>query len=272
MSAKHLTIHLETESYKRFQELCLLCQDQRTIGLAYGRPGAGKSEAAKKFAKWSIVEPNLVGLNRPLVQPEELSACDVLYYLPSITISASRLRTEVGSLRNRFDATLMRIDQQKSPADYAALLSRKYARLLIVDEAYRMKFQALEELRDIHDNWKIGMVLIGDLSLERSLERQPHFADRIGFVQEFKQLQEKEVHEYINQQCDCLALEKPADEIYAAIFWYTQGNLRTLEKLFNLLSRLITLNKDNTIKRDVLDTAREMLLYGLTRADSKQAT
>jgi DNA transposition AAA+ family ATPase len=272
MSGKDMPIHLETESYLQFQELCLLCRDQQTIGLSFGRPGAGKTAAAKKFAKWSVVEPNIVGMNRPLVQPEKLINLDALYYLPSITISASRLRTEVGILRNRFDAALQRVEQQNSPADFAELFAKRYARLLIVDEAYRLKFQALEELRDIHDDWKIGMVLIGDLSMERSLDRQPHFADRVGFVEEFKQLQQYEVDAYINKQIDCLGLEKPDNEIYTTIFWYTQGNLRTLEKLFKLLDRLAKLNQDKTIKRDVLDTARAMLLYGPRQPEAKRAT
>jgi len=46
----------------------------------------------------------------------------------------------------------------------------------------------------------------------------------------------------------------------------------TLKKLFKLLDRLVKLNEDNTIKRDVLDAAREMLLYGLKRTVTKRAT
>lgn len=220
MSANNMTVHLETESYKQFRELCQLCQQQATIGLAFGRPGAGKTDAAKKFARWSTVEPNVTGINRPLVQPDKLFECNALYYLPSINTSASRLRNEVSLLRSRFDSALQRVEQQKSPVLFAELLLKRYAKLLIVDEAYRLKFNALEELRDIQDEWKIGMVLI---------------ADRIGFVQEFKQLYVEEVNSYIDKQVEMLALEKPSDEIYAAVFWYTQGNLRTLEKLFKLL-------------------------------------
>ena len=267
-----MTVHLETESYKQFRELCLLCREQQTIGLSFGRPGAGKTDAAMKFARWSVVGPNVVGIGRPLFQPDQLIECDVLYYLPSISTSAPRLRTETAMLRNRLDAAQQRVEQQNSPTLFAELLTKKYARLLIVDEAYRLKFHALEELRDIHDEWKLGMVLIGDPAMERSLERQPHFADRIGFVQEFKQLQPSEVNTYVDKQIECLKLEKPEEEIYSAIFWYTQGNLRTLEKLFKLLDRLIKLNDDKTIKRDILDAAREMLLYGLNKPFTKRAT
>jgi len=51
---------------------------------------------------------------------------------------------------------------------------KRYGALIIVDEAYRLKYEALEELRDLHDKWKIGMVLIGDPGLEMSLDRQPN--------------------------------------------------------------------------------------------------
>ena len=147
-------MHIETESYKQFRELCLLCRDQKTIGLALGRPGVGKTEAAKKYAKWAIVEPNVVAIIRTLFQPDRLIECDVLYYLPSITTSAPRLRNEIGILRNKFDAALQRVEQQRSPTVFAELLSKKYAKLLIVDEAYRLKFNALEQLRDIMTSGK----------------------------------------------------------------------------------------------------------------------
>jgi len=267
-----MEVHLETDSYMQFRELCLLCREQKTIGLSFGRPGAGKTEAAKKFAKWSFVEPNIVNVNRALVHPEKLVNCDVMYYLPSITVSAARLKTEVGTLRNRFDATLERAENLNSPSAFAELFGKKYATLLIVDEAYRLKFHALEELRDLHDRWKIGIVLIGDPAMERSLDRQPHFAHRIGFAQEFKQLERSEVNSYIDLQNKLLGFEEPEDEIYAAIFWYTQGNLRTLQKLFKLLDRLVRLNEDDKIRRDVLDAARDMLSYGVNKPATKRAT
>ncbi|MDR3503947.1 MAG: hypothetical protein P4L79_15355 [Legionella sp.] len=110
---------------------------------------------------------------------------------------------------------------------------------------------------------------IGDPGLERSLDRQPHFVSRVAFAQVFNQLKPDEANKYVQAKSDLMGLERPADEIYTAIFWYTQGNLRTLEKLFRLLERLVKLNNDTVIKRDVLDASREMLLYGNTRAPEK---
>jgi DNA transposition AAA+ family ATPase len=269
MSESKTTIFLETESCKQFRELCDLCRDQKTIGLAWGRPGVGKTETAKRFAKWSVVEPNVANSTRPLVEPEKLADCNVIYYLPSITTSAPRLRAEISALRNKFDDAVERAKNRQAESAVIDGFSKRYASLIIVDEAYRLGYQALEELRDLHDKWEIGMLLIGDPGLERSLDRQPHFVNRVAFVQAFNQLKPEEANKYIQARSDLMGLERPQEEIYTAIFWYTQGNLRTLEKLFRLLERLVKLNNDTVIKRDVLDAAREMLLYGNLRAPQK---
>lgn len=271
MSEQNSTIFLETESSKQFAELCDLCRDQKTVGLCYGRPGVGKTTTAMRTARWSAVEPNIVSRTRQLVEPEKLIGCNVIYYLPSITTSAARLRAELGALRNNFDDALERANQKLSESAVVEEPGKRYGSLIIVDEAYRLKYEALEELRDLHDKWKIGMVLIGDPGLERSLDRQPHFVNRIAFVQPFEQLKSEEANKYVQMQAKRLGLDLPESEIYTAIFWYSQGNLRMLEKLFRLLERLVKLNNDKTIKRDVLDAAREMLLYANIRPQKSAA-
>ncbi|PZM78826.1 MAG: hypothetical protein DKT66_23285 [Candidatus Melainabacteria bacterium] len=270
MSESNTKIYLETESCKQFSELCDLCRDQRTIGLAWGRPGVGKTETAMRLANWSAVEPNVVNPIRPLVQPEKLVQCNAIYYLPSITTSAARLRKELGAMRNRFDDAVERARNRQAQSAIVQGFGERYAKLIIVDEAYRLGYQALEELRDLHDQWKIGMVLIGDPGLERSLDRHPHFVNRVAFVQAFHALKPEEVNRYIELRSDAMGLQRPQSEIYTAIFWYTQGNLRILEKLFRLLERLVKLNDDTVIKRDVVDAAREMLLYANGAPPAKQ--
>lgn len=264
-----MTTFLETESCKQFAELCDLCRDHKTIGLSWGRPGVGKTATALRLARWSAIEPNIVSRTRPLVAPEKLLGCHVIYYLPSITTSAPRLRAELGALRNNFDDAVERAHLKLSESAIVENLGTRYASLILVDEAYRLNYQALEELRDMHDRWKIGMVLIGDPGLERSLDRQPHFVNRVAFVQPFNQLKPGEANKYVRAQADLMGLEPPEEEIHTAIFWYTQGNLRMLEKLFRLIERLIKLNGDTAIKRDVLDTAREMLMYANIRPSEK---
>ncbi len=51
--------YIESTSYRSFKELCEACRDQEKIGMSFGRPGVGKTEASLLFSDWAIVEANL---------------------------------------------------------------------------------------------------------------------------------------------------------------------------------------------------------------------
>ena len=62
-----------------------------------------------------------------------------------------------------------------------------------------------------------------------------------------------------------MKLQKPADEVYALIFWHSQGNPRSLRNMFMMIDRILKINDDivKELTRDVVETAREMMMYGL---------
>lgn len=225
----------------------------------------GKTEASFRYSNWSLVEANLAVRTGVPVKPEELLDCDILYYKPGITVSAQRLKRELAFLSNQFRNVKERAISWHRPADWAAALQKKQVNLIIVDEAHRLKYLVLEELRDLQEKWEVGIVLIGDTGMERSLGRMFHFAARVLYLEKFEPLSPLEISQYTDKQVELLALPKPSAEVYALIAAYSRGNPRTLGHLFALIQRLLKINDDivQEITVDVVDMAREMMLVGL---------
>lgn len=263
---------LESVSHFNFVELATVCRDDKKIGLCFGKPGIGKTLSAKKFCNWPTIEANLAPRNGVPVEPATMMLCDSVYYLPSVTVSAPRLRSELNLLKNKFEDAFLRAVNWQKPADWASEVQNQHLKLIIVDEAFRLKYQALEQLRDIQEEWDVGLLLISDPGFERSLSRMWHFSVRVAHAEELKPLTVAETARYIDKQLEVMNLPKPPEEVYALIYWYTQGVMRALGNLFSMIARILKINEDvvTEITREVVETAREMMMFGLNGTLSKQ--
>ena len=264
------SFYVESASYRTFYELCQSCRDQKEIGLIHGRPGVGKTEAAFRYSNWALVERNLALKFGQPIEPEKLSALDTVYFKPSITVSPQKLKSELSLTRNRFCDAKGKALSWHNPQDWKQAGN---VALIIIDEAHRLKYQALEELRDLQERWDIGIVLIGDPGMEMNLPRMFHFADRVRYAEPFDPLLRAEIDEYIQKQVEIIGVPVPDVEVKGIIATCTKGNPRTLGHLFALIQKILKINDDlvQGITPDVITTARELMLVGSTVKPMQQS-
>jgi DNA polymerase III delta prime subunit len=219
---------VETLEHRRFAEFCDACARYKYIGLCYGPPGVGKTLSARHYSQWNNLEgidPHKVP-NEALGSFK--GACTVFYTIGvinspgQISSDINRLRSNLQSLareplRRAAAQKLKQIDirdakhreemfvthdwlsgpMPKLNPTYAAV-SEKYiarekrigdpTRLILVDEADRLKIISLEQMRAIFDAGGTGLVLIGMPGIEKRMARYAQVYSRIGFVHEFRRL------------------------------------------------------------------------------------
>ena len=139
--------------------------------------------------------------------------------------------------------------------------------LVIIDEADRLKMNALEQVRAIFDQGDIGVVFIGMPGLEKRLSRYPQLYSRIGFVHAFRPLSAAQLRQLLQQKWVPSGVALPEEgvtdeEALAAIIRVTGGNFRLLHRLITQIARLVEINALQTVTREVVEAARETLVIG----------
>jgi DNA polymerase III delta prime subunit len=183
------TPFLVTSEYRRFAEFCDACRHYRYIGLCYGPPGVGKTLSARHYADWDRFEalPSVWQTDDEALAA--FAGADAVLYTPEIVNSPSTVATGVRNLcttlasiqqepQRRTEQAAIRArareeehrsrelllegdwfgpppDEEKpAPRIFAAPVvprrpSLAPARLILVDEADRLKVASLEQLRDL---------------------------------------------------------------------------------------------------------------------------
>jgi DNA transposition AAA+ family ATPase len=206
-----------------------------------------------------------------LVAPsfQEILPCRTVFYTAPVAASPGRIEREVMALCAALSYLVEAAEQASRGTDDFLLAYRVPDRteLVIVDEADRLKMTGLEQLRDLYDRGRFGMILIGMPGLEKRLARYPQLYSRVGFVHPFQVLSEEEMRWLLQQRWNDLGREVQAEdftdqEAISAIVRITGGSFRLMHRLLMQIDRILEINKLQTITKEVVETARENLVIG----------
>lgn len=257
---------LVTKEYKRFTEFCKACMEDRYIGICHGKPGIGKTKSARQFSEWDIYLQYVQRKKRlSSEQLAILAQCQTFFYTAPVLASPKKTRTQVIQGMIEFADCIREVRKQLGLSADKMVLN--YCKMVIVDEADRLKMTTLEELRDLYDRANIGLIFIGMAGIEKRLSRYPQLYSRIGFAHEFRILNTQQalpvVEYYWKETGIAIApTQKECSAAIAAIIRVTNGNFRLIQRLFKQIKRVLKINKLNQITEEVVETAKDCLVIG----------
>lgn len=138
--------------------------------------------------------------------------------------------------------------------------------LILVDEADRLHMNSLEAMRSIFDDGGIGMVLIGMPGIEKRVARFPQFYSRIGFVHEFRPLDEVQMTRLFNERWLPTGVKLPdavlAPDVIATLIRMSGGNFRLLTRLLTQVERILKVNQSDVVSKEIVAAASDSLVIG----------
>jgi DNA transposition AAA+ family ATPase len=264
MTIEAPTRFLITSQYRRFAEICNKSQTSKFISLFFGKTGLGKTECALYYAHWRFVEPLLDMPSGARKLPSSIIHCSAAVYTPEVGATPKMVQSGIAGLRNKFDEL---VDQAACwhGFDAGPYHPHKYLKLLIIDEADRLKHGALELVRDLYDRTPLSVLLIGSPGIDRRLKRSGYgqLHSRFSLAYEIQTLTKDEMRLFISLKWKELNLPLDADDaVSAAIMRIANGNFRVLHRIFAEIKRLQKLNCLPKVTPELVEVARTSLLLG----------
>lgn len=262
-----------TKEHRRFTEFANAVRKDHTIGICHGDAGVGKTQSARRYARWDIMEPFISEWGpRGEVDVEHYAAAHrarTVFYTPPVLPKPTQLVREIDHLQTRvgicIDSHLRAIGKITDPRMNYEF--SKWVELLIIDEAERLTPNTLKVLRDRHDREHLAIILIGMPGIDQRFRHYPQLYSRLGFSHKYRNLGRDEFLFVLTRHWKRLGRTLDPDDFtdaqaIAAIERITRGNFRLLERLFPQITRVLKINELETITDDVIEAAASVLVIG----------
>ena len=262
---------IATKEHRRFVEFAQAVRRHRYIGLCYGAAGVGKTLSARRLTGWDVVEPMIdewqrIDINEPSYVTLERTRA--IFHTPPVSCSFATLKSDLSRLIVRSEICIDEYLGRHEPG-HQPQATKNHIDLMIIDEAERLSYSALEYVRDLYDRKGFGVILIGMPGMEKRLSQYPQLYSRIGFAHTYRSLQGDELTFVLTRHWRRLGLalddaDFTDNQAIASIARITGGDFPLLPRLFVRISRIFKKHWLPVITDGGGHAARSTLVIGAT--------
>lgn len=258
-----------TAAYRQFAVFCDACRQNRRIGLCYGIPGLGKTVSAKYYASWHIIDSLTIGgwmsLRNPRL-PSRIAQCRTIFYTPGVDTTPTEVDMRIAFLQAKLKYAVLHTS--KAELGSVKYPNEDFAELIIVDEAQRLNNKALKKLLQIFDRSEVlSLILVGIPDIREHVAHCPEFHFSLNEPFQFGTITLQEMPTILAKQWNDLGVgfdpnDSEIQHLIGFIADITRCNFRLIKRLFQQIKRVLRINQLDTIDKDVILTARELLIFG----------
>ena len=210
-------VFVKTNNVKRFITMMNNLQNRAEgvpgMGLVYGEPGLGKTQAIK----WWAFKNDAILIRCNQMMSARWLLKEILDYMSEI---------KPYSISDSFDEVIRNL-----------ILT---PRILIVDEVDYMtmdKNKSIEILRDIHDKTNIPVVLVGMTNAHSRLKKFSHLYDRLSEIVKFERFSKADIKTIVKELSEI--------ELTDCAIKYIYSNLNRFRQIVKVINKAETIAKAN---------------------------
>ena len=210
-------VFVKTNNVKRFITMMNNLQNRAEgvpgMGLVYGEPGLGKTQAIK----WWAFKNDAILIRCNQMMSARWLLKEILDYMSEI---------KPYSISDSFDEVIRNL-----------ILT---PRVLIVDEVDYLtmdKNKSIEILRDIHDKTNVPVVLVGMINAHSRLKKFSHLYDRLSEIVKFERFSKADIKTIVKELSEI--------ELTDCAIKYIYSNLNRFRQIVKVINKAETIAKAN---------------------------